>query len=320
MSPTWGLVATVKAPAEAVLDFAAWHLELGARRLTIYLDDPEDPVFPLLKAHPRISAIRCDDQYWRRRSKSGRPDKHQLRQVLNATHCYTRKNALDWLGHVDVDEFLLPETTVADALATLPDSCLSARMRPQEVLAPPPGSTATSLIRLRAFSLPLPQRQAETARIYPEFGDYLNGGMLSHVAGKLFVRKGLRDVTFKIHRVVAGEQEDPAQQELPQLPLAHLHAASWEAWRDHFAFRLARGAYRAELKPARPAHTGALNLHGLLSTLDAAEGEAGLHRFFTEVCADTPALRDRLMREGLLREAVMDLPALRRRHFPETSD
>ena len=55
-------------------------------------------------------------------------------------------------------------------------------------------------------------------------------------------------------------------------------------------------------KPPRRADAGSVNLHTLLSTLEDSEGDPGLRRFFDEVCADTPALCDRLAAEGLLRE------------------
>ena len=322
MSDSWAVVATVKAPVEEVLSFAAWHLELGAARLHIYLDDPQDPAYPILKVHPKIRAVLCDDRYWRRVARDGRPDKHQMRQTLNASHCYNAKNRHDWLAHIDVDEFLLPDRPVAEILAALPPDVLSARMRPMEVLARPdrPGAEgldAEGPVHLRAFSLPLAQRHAQTKRIYPEFGTYLNGGMLSHVAGKLFVRRGLPDVRFRIHRVLSGGEADPGQQELPEIPVAHFHATSWADWQAHYRFRLDRGAYRAELKPPRRADAGSVNLHTLLSTLEESEGVPGLRRFFEEVCADTPALRDRLAAEGLLREVTMDFAALRARHFPD---
>lgn len=314
---SWALVSTIKAPLTEVLNFAAWHLELGAKRLHIYLDDPEDPAFPILKAHPRIRAVRCDDSYWKRVTPKGRPERHQLRQVANASHCYNRKNTHDWLGHIDVDEFLIPEAPVGDLLAALPESCQSARLRPMELLAPEADPEAPGpLHHFRAFSLPLAERHAQTDRIYPEFGQWLNGGMLSHVAGKLFLRAGLPQVRFRIHKALSQGAELAEAVEMAQIPLAHFHAPSWETWYAHYRFRLARGAYRAELKPMRPAFDSSVTLHQLLSTLEDSEGEAGLRRFFNEVCSDHPTLRRALAEEGLLHETEMDFARLRASHFP----
>ena len=58
-----------------------------------------------------------------------------------------------------------------------------------------------------------------------------------------------------------------------------------------------------------------MTLHDLFSYLEQTEGEAGLHAFFDEVCADTPALRDRLSQLGLLRLHDLQLDAKIRKHF-----
>jgi len=41
----WGIVSTIKAPLEEIERFAAHHLELGADRLILYLDDDNSPPF-----------------------------------------------------------------------------------------------------------------------------------------------------------------------------------------------------------------------------------------------------------------------------------
>ena len=42
---TWGIVSTIKAPAKDILTFAAYHLDLGAHRVYIYLDAPDTRAF-----------------------------------------------------------------------------------------------------------------------------------------------------------------------------------------------------------------------------------------------------------------------------------
>lgn len=70
---TWSLVATVKAPEEKVLAFAAYHLSLGADHLWLYLDDPEQPVPALLASHPRVTVTLCDEAHWARVGKKRPP-------------------------------------------------------------------------------------------------------------------------------------------------------------------------------------------------------------------------------------------------------
>ncbi len=313
----WGIVSTLKAPAEAILNFAAYHLELGAHRLLLYLDAPCPAARPLLKAHPKIRIFDCDDTSWQqRRKKTGKPEKHQTRQSLNATRAYRRQAGdLDWLAHIDVDEFLWAQRPIGEILHDLPPTTFCARVRPIEALA----GDGT------AFKGHIPSgsdRSTVIGRLYPRYGAHLKGGFLSHVQGKIFARTGLPAISFRIHNIfqkdpAGGESiENPGRQELPEIDLCHLHAPDWQHWLSHYRFRLDQGSYRAELSPARARDLGGLSKHELLNAIEAEEGEAGLRAFYDEICKDSPDLRARLEAEGLLRIRDLDLAACRRKHFP----
>lgn len=129
----WGLVATILSPTVDVLRFVAFHLDAGAHRLYIYLDDPDAEVHDILKAHSKIRVQKCNDAYWKKLGAK-RPAKHQVRQTANATHAYNRKVEVDWLTHIDVDEFIVPDQRIDEILAKVPDTKLCARMRPTELL------------------------------------------------------------------------------------------------------------------------------------------------------------------------------------------
>lgn len=310
---TWGLVSTIKAPVRDVLNFAAWHLDLGAHRLFLHLDEPDARTFDLLKAHPRIRPVVTDDAYWSARGKP-RPRKHQPRQTFNATATYARRTDVDWLAHVDVDEFLIPETSVERCLAALPPTCQTARMRPMEALAA--GGDAEKDRHFKTLILDRPRRRAVTAEVWPTYGRYLNGGFLSHVAGKIFVRTGLPDPDFRIHNIYSGGVENPGQTELDGIALAHLHATDWDEWIAQYRYRHERGSYRAELKPDVPREQGGVTLHELFATLEAEDGIAGLRHFFEEVCAASPDHLGRLEPAGILRRVPLPLDEVREKHFP----
>ncbi len=306
--PTWGLVATIKAPLTEVLGFAAHHLDLGAHRLHIYLDDPAPETHAALKAHPKIRVHDCDANYWR---KSGieRPKKHQLRQTHNATRAYARHPEVDWLIHIDVDEFLWPDTPVARRLADLPDDVFTARVRPIEALG---GSTTY----FKRFIPAGPERDRIVRRLYPQFGDYVKGGFLSHVAGKVFVRTGMENLTFRIHNVIAGEAPNPGQTEIADIALCHCHVREWPEWLASYRYRLEQGSYRAELAPVRPRAKGGLSLHETFTVIESEQGEAGLRAFFDEVCANSPKLRAPIGAESLLQRRDLDIAGKIRKHFP----
>ncbi len=296
----------------AILDFAAWHLELGAHRVYLYLDDDAPRTFAVLKAHPKIRVIKTDDAWWAKRN--GRPDKHQARQTANARHANNRKPEVDWLAHIDVDEFLLPDSPVSEQLSALPADALCARIRPVEALAPGSG-TAPGETAFKAFHLDQGARQRAARVCFPTWGPQLSGGFLSHVAGKLFFRAGTKDLQVRIHNVILNGIQNPGQVPLTGIELGHFHAHSWEHFLASFRFRLSRGSYRAELKP-QVRQADAVNLHALFRGIEAAGGETALRAFFDEVCVADRALCDRLEAEGLLRRRAMNLGQLRARHFP----
>ena len=305
----WGVTATIKAPVADILAFAAYHLELGAHRLYIYLDDDNPQAFALLKAHPKVRVTNCNAAHWRKQTGK-RPIKHQVRQTVNATHAYARRVEVDWLIHMDVDEFLWCDNELSEDLKSLDADVFCARSRPMELLSGDKNA-------YKAFIPSGPNREAVVARLYPEFGHYVKGGFLSHHAGKLFVRTGRDGLTVKIHNVFLNGEMNPAQVELDSAPLCHRHAKSWEDWIAAYRFRLEQGSYRAELAPNIARDKGGMSMHELLHWIEADMGEAGLRAFHDELCADTPDLRARLDSEGLLRICDLKLDAKRRKHFPD---
>ncbi|MBT3139810.1 glycosyltransferase family 2 protein [Phaeobacter gallaeciensis] len=306
---TWGLVATIKAPTAEVLRFVAYHLELGAHRLHIYLDAPDAATYAPLKANPKVRVTQCDARYWKNRK---RPEKHQVRQTVNATRTYRRQAETAWLAHIDVDEFLWPQTTVADALSALPPHINCARLRPREAL---PGDN-----ELFKDCVPSgPERDKITQQIYPTFGAYVKGGFMSHVAGKLFVRTGLPDIEFRIHNAFQNGQTNPGHQTLDTMALCHAHAQTWDAWIAAYRFRLAQGSYRSELAPNKSRTEGGLTMHELLSVIEDESGQSGLKRFYDELNAVDPVVRQNLQNRGMLHACPLHLDRAMRKHFPDFS-
>ncbi|QFT60259.1 hypothetical protein FIU94_15635 [Sulfitobacter sp. THAF37] len=311
MTPRWGLVATIRAEAEDILRFAAYHLEAGAHRIFIYLDEPCPEAQQALQDHPKCRVILCDTAHWKALIGK-RPVKHQSRQTLNATHAYGRAGDVTWLAHIDVDEFLVSDRPVADVLAALPSGVETARARPMEML----GGDGTAFKR---FIPNGPNRERIVNEIYPTFGEYVKGGFISHLAGKVFVRTGMEGITIRIHNAFRGPEMIEETQELDGIHLAHAHATSWDKWQAAYRFRLEKGSYRANLGPAKPRARGGLTLNEFFAILEAEEGEAGLRAFFEEVCADTPDHRARLAAHDLLHLADLRLSTHLATHFPAWS-
>ncbi|MDC0343564.1 glycosyltransferase family 2 protein [bacterium] len=304
----WGIVATIKAPVDETLRFAAYHLSQGAHRLYIYLDDASEAAFIALNDHPQITPILTDATWWQKRGR--RPEKHQVRQSRNATHAYRRLAKVDWLIHMDVDEFLVTATPIDEVLGALGTDVLCARVRPMEQLSEAPGL-------FKAFIPPGPGRHRLVEEIYPTYGAHLKGGFLSHLAGKIFVRTGQDDLRLRIHNATQGDITNPGEIELGDIDLAHAHAKSWDQFRSAFHYRLDKGSYRADLAPQRAQDRGGLTLHELFQHIEATDGEDGLRAFFDEVSRATPRLIDALSARGLLKEVDLRLAEHLREHFPD---
>lgn len=318
-APTWGVVATVKAPARDILNFAAHHLDLGAHRVHVYLDEDNPQARAALKAHPRCRVTVTDDAYWQRRNK-GRPERHQPRQTANATRCYRHNPQVDWLAHFDVDEFLWPDRPVAQQLAALPDTVRSARVRPIEALAPDPDDPPPEgTIWCKGHARQHGKRRAQTIAIYPTYGEHLNGGFLSHVAGKVFVRTGIEKTSLRIHNAFFNRAQDPDPARLDDMRLVHLHGHSWDHWLNLYRFRMNQGSYRDSLRAAPMPDGVALTMNQLFSMLEAEGGETALAAFYREVCTATPDLRARLQEHDQLFSVRLDLDAKRRHHFPNAN-
>lgn len=307
-STTWGIVATVKAPADEVLRFAAYHLDLGAHRLFLYLDEPDTQALAALGAHPKVRVRVCDDQFWASR-RNGRPKKHQVRQSANATHAYSRAE-VDWLAHIDVDEFIWPQSDLACLLDRLPPDCVAARVRPIEALAGTEGF-------YKAFIPPGPERPRIVRAIYPRHGAFVKGGFMSHLAGKLFVRTGLDDVEFRIHNAFVNGSV-VSDIDLTEVDLCHNHGHEWEDWLARYRFRLERGSYRPDLAPNLPRDKGGITLHELLSSVEAEKGEAGLRAFFDELSAADPETRARLEAWDMVKHRPLELDRKVAKHFRGT--
>tara|TARA_B110000977_G_scaffold183800_1_gene246786 strand:- start:1386 stop:1868 length:483 start_codon:yes stop_codon:yes gene_type:complete len=81
------------------------------------------------------------------------------------------------------------------------------------------------------------QREQVVATLYPTFGQHLKGGFLSHIAGKIFVRTGIKGLKFRIHNAFLDGETNPNHIEMPDIHLAHFHATDWQTWHSHFAYR-----------------------------------------------------------------------------------
>lgn len=236
---SWSLVATVKAPEEKVLAFVAHHLSLGADRIWLYFDDPADPAHATLSRHPRVTATLCDTAYWQGKKRN---DRHQNRQSRNARDAYEQAET-EWLGHIDVDEFIQADRPMVDLLAEVPPEHALLKLEPFEAMHDP--SLPEDVFTARAFRGPL--RSAHQHLRLPVLGEYgilIPEGMLSHTAGKVFCRTGIPGLSPRLHSVMLKGERLHVPGWHSEARLLHFHAQDQLGWLTALPFRLTRGAYQ----------------------------------------------------------------------------
>lgn len=291
----WGTCTTVRAPLAQVLAFVAHHRALGARRIWLFFDDPGDPAADALDGVTCLRVVRCDAAHWARngigRGARRRPDTHQVRQVANAAAVY-RQTRLDWLCHLDIDEFLWPARPVAEVLAAADGPVL--RMAPWEALHDP--ALADDIFTARHFRRALkgPAFAALREGLFGPYAEMLHAGAVSHAAGKCFFRTGVAGLSPRIHAARLHGERLVIPAVLPDIALLHFHAQDPADWRARLPFRATAGAYRANPP-----------FFVWYSTTDAA----GIDAFYDRVQVARPEVVAALRDAGALIEADLALRA-----------
>lgn len=291
----WGIVSTAKGSLSQIARFAAYHLDLGANRIHIHLDVPNQEVAARL-SHPKLRFIQCDDAYW-----AGKPNRarstHQMRQAHNATRIY-RMSQLDWLAHVDLDEVMLPPARMTELLAQVDPHTAFVAMLPAEMLdcAGDPHHFKRAV------------HGTVKRRVYPTYGEHVSGGFISTQSPKIIARTGLEDVRFGIHalrqqgRIVRGGTQ------IEGLDLGHAHAPNFDVFQRHMAYRLEKGSYHDRKGKLNPLG------HLIRALMDDPDPDA-LRDFHRELCSSAPDRLDLMATHDMLITRHLDLDAKVARYF-----
>lgn len=299
----WGTVSTIKAPPLQVARFIAWHLDAGAAKIDIFLDVPDFALTERL-THSQVRFHQCTGAYWKGKPEKARAS-HQMRQVHNATRAYAHTD-LDFLAHVDVDEFILSDRPLAQHLAEVPADCAFARLRPVEMMAG--GDPFNDTAHFKRTRSAAGRRKSDLARIYPTFGAYIPQGFISYSGGKNILRTGFDGVRCGIHAMLHQGAKVTNGHPIEDAHIGHAHAPTWDLFQAHFDFRMTHGSYRKK-------SNGNMILNDVLEVLIEDEGTEGLRRFYDEMCTATPARLDLLRAHDMLVTTRLDLDARVARYF-----
>lgn len=303
----WGIVLTAQEPAALLLANVGWHLGTGAAEVHVYLDDPADPAAPLLEGLPNVHVTRCDADHWRRAAPAARrPPTHRRRQALNANHALARCG-VDWLAHLDADEFLVQDRPLGAEMAAVHalDCELYFPVAERMYLPGPQASIWDGVFRsCTRAQIRRGDGIVNERVIYGDHVDCLDFGVLGHSAGKCAVPRG-QDYRLGIHWAFRGKGRQRAERfRSTSTRLLHFDGLTRLQW----GAKLRR---YTEYDPADfniAAHRQA-QIDLAAGVRDVPGGFEALHAGLKEI---GPALRARLRALGLLYEVPFDpAPVLR---------
>ena len=196
MSARWVVVTTSVEPVDILVAFARHHLSLGASEVHIFLDRPVQEDADRLALIPGVTAWSCDPSYWGGVHKMRRPKAVERRQLTNAHHVSVLTD-VEWLIHLDSDEFIHSAGSVGQSLAAIPDGIDVVRLYPMERVylgQTMPTHVFDGGFRLVSKHSPEATRHLLAAEI-AAVGTYF----LGHLSGKTFTRMA-SGLLMGIHR------------------------------------------------------------------------------------------------------------------------
>lgn len=260
-------VSTIKEPLEYAERFVRRNLSSGVDHMIVFLDAKQPRVQQMLEAHPGVTVIRTDTDYW----QGERPNVVVDRQMVNANLACVALTELPWvrwLFHIDADEAL---SFNRDALLAI--DARAVRFRTLEAVA----------------RLKWPHHEPQLFKKVPTFAELhaLAGlGMIEspeihslfrgHSLGKSGV-KPADGVRFRIHTVYE-EPEGEIESELPDdMYLLHYESCCLEDFADRWRDYQPDAAW---MRPFKDNRIGAA-VHLILHAPDI--GEAERHRYLRDL-------------------------------------
>lgn len=237
------VVCVLNEPLLLTLRFVAWYLELGAAKIVLYFDDPEDPAIPILEREVGVECIRCTAQFWH--SLGIAPEaRFTKRQMAALTHGYSVAST-PWFLAVDADELVYFErNTLHEFAAAIPGEILAFRFATAEAVEFNSGG--------QYFRVPM-SREA-VRRVYGEKAALFlpRKGLVGHADGKSLTRTALQIQKVRPHWIVGADGNPirgPDSFSSDGSWLLHYFDSGYENWRRKLSWRLRSWSFATPLVP-----------------------------------------------------------------------
>ena len=248
-SDEFHVVIIIMDTPEVAKQFVNYYAAVGASKIHMYFDNPDDPAIDMVKDHPQVNAIACNDDFWQGKRKYA----VEGRQSHVYTHAYNTMER-GWLLTVDADEFVVADKPLPELFASMPEDARVVRFDSTEAVWKLENSS------VEPFSADFVRHQVSQggwrsiAKLKdPAVRSMFRRGLLAHRSGKYAVRVGTDVSRLSLHRVFFNDRYNSMHppKEHPRGKLIHFDAISFGHWKTKFVRRISKGHGFAGFGPGR---------------------------------------------------------------------
>ncbi len=237
---TFSVLTMMREEAPVVQRFVQYFRAEGVAQIYIYYDGPTDHLSGI--DMECVELVECDEAFWR--SLCGtRPQSLSGAQEVIYMHAYLKSDS-EWLHITDADEFIFGDLAIKEFLEMVPNEVEVLRVRSAEAVWGP-GDCEMNAFASTYFRLPITQdwlARLLARLLYLDAGVLFRHGILSHVEGKQFIRRGTQPDKISNHDSLRsgarmGKWAHEISPQLGQMFLGHFDAVSLSRWREKWRRR-----------------------------------------------------------------------------------
>lgn len=297
---SWMVVSTVKDSLGRLRRLAEHHLNMGAAGVTYFFDDPDDQAADGFYDISEVTAVRCDEAFWR----GERPRVRDVRQISNIRRAFSEARC-EWVAHIDSDEAFISDEPIGDILERQKPKILQLRAPALERVFRV-GEGRPPLAKLDGFyRRPVRTDRQEQLLTFAMRGarrHLKSNGLFGHVLGKSFFRTSAQDLQVSLHNAEGLERR--RRRVSNKIRLLHMIVDSPEALMWKLSVRLKDLANADPNSSVRKREGGIRELVQLAG--QGEDGEREAKRIFSEAFELNFVQRLMLRRAGLLEKISID--------------